>query len=166
MGRQEVPPEWWRGAGVEQGAWELWTAAVREEERERLPWPGVGAGVPSSPSWGCKAGYLAGRGTCGAAGACGDDVSAGRRRGCARWGRLNHGHASGCCEWSILIHCRCQSESRPLQLLHPRQRGISLLRRRCCRGLYCCGVALPRFLLIHCFGSLGAERQSCEIRCK
>lgn len=134
-GRREAPLEWRRGAGVEPGAWRLWASAACEEERERSPWPGEGAGGPSSPSWGCKAGYLAGRETCGAAGACGDDASAGRRRGCARWGRLNRGRVSGCCGWSILIRCRCQSVNQPRRLLHPRQRGISPLHPRCFRDL-------------------------------
>ncbi len=130
--RLEALLEWRRGAGVEPGAWGLWASAACEEERERLPWLGAGAGVPSSPSWGCKAGCPAGRETCGAAGACGDDASAGRRRGCARWGRLNRGHASGCCGWSILIRCRCQSASRLRRL---RQRGISPRHPRCCQDL-------------------------------
>lgn len=134
-GRRGAPLEWRRGAGVEPDAWGPWPSAVREEERERSPWPGVGAGVPSSPSWGCKAGCPVGRETCGVAGACGDDASAGRRRGCARWERLNRGRASGCCGWSIRIHCRCRSANRPRHLLRPRRRGISPLRPRCCRDL-------------------------------
>lgn len=132
VGPQEAPLEWRKGAGVERGAWGLWASAACEEERERLPWPGAGAGVPSSPSWGCKAGYPEGKETCGAAGACGDDASAGMMRGCARWGRLNRGHASSCCGWSILIRCRCRSESH---LPRPRQRGISPLHQRCCQDL-------------------------------
>lgn len=153
-GRQEAPQVWRRGAVVAPGAWGLSVAAACVGERERSPWLGVGAGVPSSPSWGCKAGCLAGRETCGGVGACGDDVSAGRRRGCARWGRPNRGRASGCCGWSILIRFRCRSVSHPHRLLLPRQRGTSPLLPRCCRGLYWFDVARPRSLSIHCFGSL------------
>lgn len=141
-------------AGVTLGAWGLSVAAVRVEERERSPWQGVDAGVPSSPSWGCKAGCPAGRETCGAAGVCGDDGSAGTRRGCARWGRPNRGRASGCCGWSIPIRFRCPSASQLRRLRRLRQRGTSPLHPRCCRGLYCCGVAHPRSLSSHCFGSL------------
>lgn len=162
-GRQEVPLEWRREAEVKPGAWGLQAAAACEEEHERLPWPGAGAGAPSSPSWGCKAGYLVGRETCGVVGACGDDVSAGRRRGCAHWGQQNRGRAASCCEWSILIRCRCRSASQPRHLLHPRQREISPLHPRCCRDLYCHDVAHPRFSSIHCFGSLGSERK-CSLR--
>lgn len=134
-GRREVPLEWRRAVGVEPGAWRLWASAACEEERERLPWLGAGAGVPSSPSWGCKAGYPVGKETCEAVGACGGDATAGKRRGCARWGQLSRGRASGCCGWSIQIRCRCRSASQPRRLLRPRQRGISPLRPQCCRGL-------------------------------
>lgn len=132
-GRQEAPLEWRRAVAGEPGAWRLWGSAACEEERERSPWLGVGAGVPSSPSWGCKAGCPAGKETCEAVGACGDDATAARRRGCARWGRLNRDHASGCCGWSIRIRCRCQSASHRLR--HPRRRGISPLHPQCCPAL-------------------------------
>lgn len=161
VGRQEAPLEWRRAAGVELGALEVWGVAAREKERVQLPLLGVGAGVPSSPSWGCKVGYLGGRGKCGAAGAYGDDASAGRRRGCARWGQLNRGHASGCYVWSTPIRCRCQSESQRHHLLHPHQTGISPPHPRCCRDLYCCDAAHPRFSSSRCFGSLWSERKNC-----
>lgn len=132
---QGVPLEWRRVAGVEPGAWRLWASAACEEERERSPWLGAGAEGPSSPSWGCTSGYPAGKETCEAVGACGDDATAGRRRGCARWGQLNRGRASGCCGWSIRIRCHYRSESQPRRLLHPHPRGISLRRPRCCRDL-------------------------------
>lgn len=139
---------------VTQGAWELPPSAACAEGRGRLPWPGVDAGVPSSPSWGCTAGFPAGRGTCGAVGVCGDDASVGRRRGCARWGRLNRGRASDCCASSTQTRCRCRSASRPRHLLHHRRTGISPLRPQCYQGLYCCDAAHPRFSSSRCSGSL------------
>ena len=157
-GRREVPPEWRKGAEVKLGAW-LWAFAAGEGERERLPWPRAGAAAPSSPSWGCRAGCPAGRETCGGVGGYGDDASAGRRRGCAHWAQ-HCGLAAGCCGWSTLIRCRCLSASRPRHhlLLH-RQREISPLHPQCCRDLYCYDVARPRFLSIHCFGSLRSNRK-------
>lgn len=163
MGRQEAPRGWRTGAGAERGAWRLWAAAVGGEERELSPWPGGDAGEPSSPSWGCRAGCLGGRGTCGGAGACGDDVSAGRRRGCARWGRPSRDRVSSCYEWSIRIRCHCPNASLPLRLLHPHQMGTSP-RPPCCRGLYCCGAARPRFLSTHCCGSLQGGKQRNTVR--
>lgn len=159
VGRQEDPLEWRRAAGVELDAWRVWGAAACAGERVQPPLLGVGAGVPSSPSWGCKAGCLAGRGKCGAAGGYGDDVSAGRRHGCARWGRLNRGHASGCYVWSTPIRCRCLSESQPRHLLQPHQRGISPLHPQCSQDLCCCDAARPRFSSSRCFGSLWPERK-------
>lgn len=150
---QGVPREWRRAVGVMRGAWQPTVSAARAEGRGRLR-PGVDAGVPSSPSWGCKAGFLAGRGTCGADGACGGDVSAGRRRGCARWGRPTRGRASDCCVWSIPIRCRCQSGSPPRRLQHHHQRGISPRHPQCCQDLYCCDAARPRFSSSRCSDSL------------
>lgn len=156
---REVPPEWRKGAEVKLDAWKVWAAAACEGGHERPPWPGVGAGAPSLPSWGCKAGCPAGRGTCGAAGACGGGASAGRRRGCARWGQRNRGRAAGCCGWSTPIRYRCRSVSQPRHLLRPRRRGISPLRPQCCRDLYCCDVAHPRFSSTRCSGSLESDRK-------
>lgn len=135
VGLQEVHPEWRRAVVVEPGAWLLWPSAVGEEECEQLPWLGVDAGVPSSPSWGCTAGYPVGKETCVAAVAYGGDVIAGRRRGCAHWGQLSHGHASGYCGWSIPIRYHCRSVSQPRHLLHLHQRGIYHLRPQCCQDL-------------------------------
>lgn len=118
---------------VEPGAWQ-WASAAGAGECERPPWPDVGAGVPSSPSWGCRAEYQVGRETSGAAGACGGDAIAARRRGYARWEQLNRGHASGCCGWSILIRYRCRSASLLLLLLQL-LRGTYPLRPQCCRDL-------------------------------
>lgn len=159
-GRPEVLLEWSRAVGLELGAWRAWGAAARGGERVRPPLLGAHAGAPSSPSLGCRAGCPAGRGKCGAAVACGDDASAGRRRGCARWGRPNRGRASGCCAWSTPIRYRCRSESQPRQLLHPHQRGISPLRPLCCQDLCCCDVCRPRFSWSRCFGSLWSEKEN------
>lgn len=132
-GLQGALLEWRRVVVVELGAW-LWAAAAGEGECEWPPWPDVGAGVPSSPSWGCTAEYQVDTETSEEAGACGGDAIAVRRRGYARWEQLNHGHASGCCGWSTLIHYRCQNASLLLLPLHL-LRGIYHLRPQCCQDL-------------------------------
>lgn len=155
-GLREAPPGWRKGAGAERDAWAPWASVVGEGECEPWPWLGVGAGGPSSPSWGCTAGCRGGTATCAAPGACGGGATAGWKRGCARWGRPSRGRASGCCGWSTRIHCRYRTASLPRRLRLLRPRATSPLHPRCCQDLWCCGAARPRSSSSRCSGSLWA----------